>query len=558
MKIRRVTLLLVFLIIALLFVPKLVNANIGDELKVGDFKYQVLSETEGNYTLKLIAYEGVLEQVQIPSTVTIESNSYKVTAIAARAFWLYNEQVKKITIPSSVTEIETMSFNGSTKLEEIIVETGNTKFSSQDGVLFNYDKTELVFYPEGRKNKEYTIPNTVELIGESSFYRCSLIEKVIIPNSVTKIGDFAFQWCDFLKDVTIPDSVTSIGIRAFDVCKSIESISIPNSVTEIGWGAFEACENLESVVISNSITSIVERMFYGCRKLNNIIIPDAVTFIEGDAFAYCYSLDNVTIPNSVNEISNDAFLGCPVDIKIYYITNSLTNIGLSNTKNYILLNTDYYRATLTANDGYNLPKTITIKIGDEIIESTNIYDSETGKVSIPTELIDNNIEIIANGVKKNKVVLDANGGEFANGNNNLVFENWNNEDYEYDFEKGENNLENPVREGYRFLGYFTKVAGGIKIDNIMAEAGIDEDMIFYAQWEEISGEGAPPIPEGEEQINNNNNNSENTSSGANNNSRETVKNPQTGDNILFFVGMFLTAVISLAVTTIFRKVYKTK
>jgi len=560
MKINRGIFLALFLVIALLFMPNVANANVGDEIKVDGFKYQILTETEGDYTLKLIEYEGDLTEVEIPSTVTSGTNSYTVTSIAARAFWLNNEQVKKITIPSSITDIETMAFNGSTKLEEIIVDAGNTKFSSEDGVLFNYEKTKLVFYPEGKTNQTYTIPNTVTKIGESSFYRCQVIEKVIIPNTVTKIEDFAFQWCAKLKDVTIPNSVTSIGVRAFDVCKSIESIIIPDSVTEMGWGVFDSCENLKSVVISNSLNSIVERMFYACNKLNNVIIPETITSIEPYAFAFCYDLKNLTIPSSVMEVANTAFEGCTLDTKIYYVTNSLTNMSSSNTKNYVLANANYFTTTLTVNEGYKLPETINIKAGDKILETTNVYDASTGKVSIPTNLIDDNIEIIANGVKKIKVVLYSNGGNFKNNESSLIFEDWNNEEYEYDFENGQNNLEKPVREGYKFLGYFTKENGGTKIDNIMAEAGIDEDMIFYAQWEENSSEAEPPIQEEENQSGEDNNkgnenisNSTDISNDIDNNNTVTGNNPQTGDNIITFVVILGIAVIGIVITTTVKK-----
>lgn len=54
-------------------------------------------------------------------------------------------------------------------------------------------------------------------------------------------------------------------------------------------------------------------------------------------------------------------------------------------------------------------------------------------------------------------------------------------------------------------------------------------------------------------IGTNNNNTGNT-----NNNAESSKNPQTGDNILFFIGMLLVALIGVIVTTKLRKYCKTK
>lgn len=546
MKIRKI-LFLTIVLFTIFMIPNVVKASIGDELKIDGFKYEILTETEGDYTVKLTGYEGALEDVEIPSSVTSGVNTYTVTSIGEMAFWLNNKQVKSIEIPNSITEIQPKALNGSEELKEIVVDNGNTKYSSENGVLFNKDKTELICYPEGKADKSYTVPNTVKVIGYLSFYRCELIEELIMQEGVTKIDDLAFLWCSALKEVTIPNSVTTIGTQAFDVCKSLESIEIPNSVTTIGERVFESCEKLDNVVIPSSINSIVDRMFYGCSSLKNITIPNTVTSIgenaftscsslqsieipnsvteiKAGAFSHCASLENVIIPDSVISIGNGVLASCPeLKTKIYYVTNSLTNILSSNNKNYVLSDTDYYTTTLSANDGYKLPETITVKVGDkELNDVNNIYDASTGKVSIPTNLIDGDIEIIATGIKKIKVVLNANGGEFEKEKTSLTFEDWNNEEYEYDHKSGKNNLEKPTKKGYEFLGYFTKKTGGTKIDNIMAEAGISEDMIFYAQWEKV------------------------------------INNPQTGDNILLYVSILAISVIGIFSTTKFKNIVKNK
>ena len=73
-----------------------------------------------------------------------------------------------------------------------------------------------------------------------------------------------------------------------------------------------------------------------------------------------------------------------------------------------------------------------------------------------------------------KVVFDANGGVFNGNKNILTIEKW---------ENGyEETLEKPTREGYTFTGYYTEKNGGTKFELILAESGIDSDMIFYAQW----------------------------------------------------------------------------
>lgn len=106
---------------------------------------------------------------------------------------------------------------------EIVVDPNNQYYSSEDGVLFNKEKTLLRSYPPGKTTKQYSIPDGVTAIKPSAFWR-AIVESVIIPNGVTSIGEYAFSHCLNLSSITIPDSVTSIGECAFEFCSSLTSI----------------------------------------------------------------------------------------------------------------------------------------------------------------------------------------------------------------------------------------------------------------------------------------------------------------------------------------------
>ncbi len=77
---------------------------------------------------------------------------------------------KSIFIPENVTSIGRWSFNGCESLESITVSDGNTAFASQDGILYNKDKTEFVHIPRAIKGS-VTIPESVTSISDSAFNR---------------------------------------------------------------------------------------------------------------------------------------------------------------------------------------------------------------------------------------------------------------------------------------------------------------------------------------------------------------------------------------------------
>jgi len=236
-----------------------------------------------------------ITSVIIPNSVTdigIDAFSYNhlteviipnsVTNIGKDAF-KYCTSLTSFTIPKSVTIPNYYTgfniFYGCIKLTEINVEANNSTFTSENGVLYNKNKTILFAYPAGKTETSFNIPNSVKLIGDFAFAG-SRLTNITIPNSVTAIRISAFYRCR-LTSVTIPDSVIGIYNNAF-ANNELTSVTIPNSITMIDGGAF----------INN--------------KLTNITIPNRVTHIGGSAFENNL-LTSVTIPNYVRFIYTNAF-----------------------------------------------------------------------------------------------------------------------------------------------------------------------------------------------------------------------------------------------------------
>ena len=335
--------------------------------------------------------------VKIPS-VSPEGDS--VTSIGGGAF-SYSSNLISVIVPEGVTKIGESAFLYCKNLESVNIPKSVTQIAVAAGESpfygCNYDKLfELengIYYLDNWAiDKQYhfspqiviregtiglrdglfmltldyytsiTIPNSVNIIGRSTFDNCTGLTSIIIPDSVTSIGGGAFYYCSSLTSITIPDSVTSIGGSAFSYCTSLTSITIPDSVTSIGSSAFAYCSSLESITIPKSVTSIGSYAFRGCSSLTSITvdennanyksidgnlytkdgktliqyaigktnssftIPNSVTSIGSSAFGGCSSLTSVTIPDSVTSIGSSAFGGCS-SLTSVTIGNGVTSIG---------------------------------------------------------------------------------------------------------------------------------------------------------------------------------------------------------------------------------------
>ena len=160
-------------------------------------------------------------------------------------------------------------FSGCTSLSSINVNEENQNFKSIDGVLFSKDGKTLLQFPTGKKETNYTIPNSVESIGSSAFKGCTGLTSVTIPDSVTKIDNYAFEGCTGLTSVTIGNGVKEIGEDAFRDCTGLTSITIPDGVTKIGSYVFSGCTNLKEVTIPKEL-DITRVLFDKNVKINRI------------------------------------------------------------------------------------------------------------------------------------------------------------------------------------------------------------------------------------------------------------------------------------------------
>ena len=224
---------------------------------------------------------------------------------------------KSIYIPSSIINIG--SVVDFLNAQEYIVDENNMVYSTEDGVLFNKEKTELISYPPKKEDLSYCI-----------------------PNSVTQLVNFAFYNNSFLTSVTIPNTIKDFCVQHHPTY----------STASYGYGLFIGCENLTTAVLQDGITHIGLATFRQCRALTDIVIPDSVTRIEKDAFYQCNSLTNLTLPDNLISIGDHAFYGC--NFTNITLPASVTEIGeavFEGCKNLATITVEKNNAHFVADDG---------------------------------------------------------------------------------------------------------------------------------------------------------------------------------------------------------------
>lgn len=146
-------------------------------------------------------------------------------------------RLKTISIPANVTRINGGAFAQNSSMTSITCDPANKNYVSVNGVLFTKDMKELVAYPGGIQGG-YTVPATVNHIGDAAFYGALGLDSVTILGNLDFIGFEAFAECSKLTDVAIRDGVNYVGYWAFRGCDGIKTLTVPQSVTNIGNQAF--------------------------------------------------------------------------------------------------------------------------------------------------------------------------------------------------------------------------------------------------------------------------------------------------------------------------------
>ena len=317
-----------------------------------------------NDHLTEVIFESTCQIQDLPKYLITESNS-----------------LESFTIPASVTSIDSFTERAS-GLKNIYVDKGNSKFASDDGILYNHEFTELYIFPINHEIGTYKIEKQIYTIKWASFMQ-SKLSSLILPDSVITIEGWAFassslstivlseqlkaiyenafRGCQELTKIELPGNLITLGDEVFYKCTKLMEVSFPASLTTIGGGIFSLCNpnisfkfadnshftstdeyisdsnniNLlfyfgkeETLTIPATFEIIKTSAFYNCTTIKHIYFEDNsnLTTIQNNAFYYCNMLETFQFPPKLTEIQTEAFRECS-QLKEVKINSPLSRIN---------------------------------------------------------------------------------------------------------------------------------------------------------------------------------------------------------------------------------------
>lgn len=159
----------------------------------------------------------------------------------------------------------------------------------------NYTVTKIAtwaFYDARNTLTEVTLPNTVDEIEDSAFFKCSSLTEITIPEGVTKIGTNAFYGCSQLTSITIPSTIKNMD-TAFPSNPKLSQVTLTNGIYRISSSAFKDCTGLTEIKIPTSVYEICSDAFNGCTGLTSVTLEKGINIINRNAFKDCTNLNDV-------------------------------------------------------------------------------------------------------------------------------------------------------------------------------------------------------------------------------------------------------------------------
>ena len=242
-------------------------------------------------------------------------------------------------LPETVRSIGARAFKGLSQFSEFkfpasLVTIGAEAFSGCSGI------------------SAIELPRGLETLGEKAFYGMTKLTAANIPATVTSLGSAAFGGCGAIRSVSMPGGLLSassvfpdsyriissatvtdgspeICADLFNGCWQLAQVDLPTSVTTIGANAFLNCSALTAVGIPGGVKTLGAASFKGCSSITSLSLPQGLTSIADETFYGCSSLGELVIPGSVTSLGARVFSGCNAMTSVSYVGNAPSYVDSS-------------------------------------------------------------------------------------------------------------------------------------------------------------------------------------------------------------------------------------
>ena len=338
------------------FVMLLCVITKAERFEVYPFSYEILSEEEKTVEISKDYDKDTEQNLIIPETVEYDGVEYKVVSIG---YFTDINTLESVVIPNSIERIGFMAFWCCYKLKKleigssvnyvdtwalcftpayITVDPENPYFTSEDGLLYNKDKTVLHKCQFAPDDGQVKVANTTVKILDQAFRGNRTIKFLYLPSSLEKLGTDVFEDCWSLSTIICLSPVPPGSLSLYDSFEEDVypcTIYVPKESLDLyvnAWGynfGVYPVEYYPVTSIQDNIGNFKYNMLSETEKVvelsevvksqEEIIIPSTITYsdevytvemIGRLSFSGCSEVKTIKIPATVNCIGAGAFIGC--------------------------------------------------------------------------------------------------------------------------------------------------------------------------------------------------------------------------------------------------------
>ena len=270
-----------------------------------------------------------------------------------------NSVLKTVTFGTGLQSIGGMCFNMCYQLEAFQVPEGNMTFAAKDGILYSKAMDTVVWYPQGKTDATYVMPETVKHIGPYGIYEVDALTSIRLSPVLETIDEFGLARLNITGTLTLPATVNSIHFKGLLYNYNLQGLetpaesqtfqtkdgvlftkdlstllvypagkpetryAVPDGVSAVDTYAFYYNKGLQAIDL-NDVTRVGEYAFYNAKGLEEVNLGGSVASIDTYAFNGCSNLALLLGSQALQSIGDSAFSSCALQ---YALLPAVTDIG---------------------------------------------------------------------------------------------------------------------------------------------------------------------------------------------------------------------------------------